>query len=87
MGAIHFGGHLMVITTESALKLIGKYFKHHDMGLIKEPLDVDFVIDPRPLTKEEENAISEFIKADKEKRLAKTKRVTKKKSKRTEKLS
>jgi hypothetical protein len=47
------------------------------MGLIKEPLDVDFVVDPRPLTKEEENAISEFIKADKEKRLAKTKRVTK----------
>lgn len=27
LGAIHFGGHLMVITTESALKLIGKYFK------------------------------------------------------------
>jgi hypothetical protein len=57
------------------------------MGLIKEPLDVDFVVDPRPLTKEEENAISEFIKADKEKRLAKTKRVTKKTSKQTEKLS
>jgi hypothetical protein len=61
--------------------------KHNDMGLIKEPLDLDFVVDPRPLTKEEENAISEFIKADKEKRLAKTERVTKKKSKRTEKLS
>lgn len=27
LDAIHFGGHLMVITTESALKLIGKYFK------------------------------------------------------------
>lgn len=27
LGAIHFGGHLMVITTESALKLIRKYFK------------------------------------------------------------
>lgn len=26
LGAIHFGGHLMVITTEAALKLIGKYF-------------------------------------------------------------
>ncbi len=38
------------------------------MGLIKEPLDVDFVVDPRPLTKKEELAISEFIKADKEKR-------------------
>lgn len=27
LGAVHFGGHLMVITTETALKLIGKYFK------------------------------------------------------------
>jgi len=38
------------------------------MGLIKEPLEVDFVVDPRPLTKQEEIAISEFIKADKAKR-------------------
>jgi len=27
LGAVHFGEHLMVITTETALKLIGKYFK------------------------------------------------------------
>ena len=27
LGAVHFGGHLMVITTQTALKLIGKYFK------------------------------------------------------------
>ena len=39
------------------------------MGIIKEPLEVDFVVDPRPLTKKEEIAISAFIKADKEKRL------------------
>ena len=26
LGAVHFGGHLMVITTEEALKLIDKYF-------------------------------------------------------------
>ena len=26
LGAIHFGGHLMVITTEAALKLTNKYF-------------------------------------------------------------
>jgi len=38
------------------------------MGYIKEPLDIDFVVDSRPLTKEEENAISAFIRADKEKR-------------------
>lgn len=41
------------------------------MGLIKEPLDVDFVVDSRPLTKAEEKAISDFIKADKAKRLSK----------------
>jgi len=26
LGAVHFGGHLMVITTQAALKLINKYF-------------------------------------------------------------
>ncbi len=35
------------------------------MGLIREPKEVDFYVDPRPLTKTEEKAISEFIKADK----------------------
>lgn len=57
------------------------------MGLIKEPLDVDFVVDPRPFTKAEEKAISDFIKADKEKHLAKTKRANKRKPKRSEKIS
>ena len=37
------------------------------MGIIREPLDVDFVVDPRPLTKEEEKIISDFIKANKTK--------------------
>ena len=37
------------------------------MGLIKEPFDVDFFVDPRPLTKEEQKKISDFIKADKQK--------------------
>lgn len=32
------------------------------MGHIKEPDGVDFVINSRPLTKEEENAISEYIR-------------------------
>ena len=44
------------------------------MGLIREPIDVDFFVDPRPLTKEEETVISNFIKADKEKRESKEKR-------------
>ena len=31
------------------------------MGLIREPLDVDFYVDPRPLTKEERKKISQHI--------------------------
>lgn len=31
------------------------------MGLIREPLDVDFYVDPKPLTKEEKAAISKYI--------------------------
>ena len=27
LGAVHFGGHLLIIQTESALKLLDKYFK------------------------------------------------------------
>ena len=35
------------------------------MGLIKEPLDVDFSVDPRPLTAKERKMITDFINADK----------------------
>jgi len=38
------------------------------MGLIREPLDVDFFFDPKPLTKKEQQMISDFIKTDKVKR-------------------
>lgn len=31
------------------------------MGLIREPLDVDFYVDPKPLTKEEREKISRHI--------------------------
>lgn len=44
------------------------------MGLIKEPLGVDFIVNSRKLTKKEELAISAFIKADKEKRVLLEKR-------------
>ena len=50
------------------------------MGLIKEPLGVDFVVDSRKLTKKEELAISAFIKADKEKRALLEKRLIRTKS-------
>lgn len=36
------------------------------MGIIKEPLHIDFEVDSRPLTKEEEVRISEFIKKRKD---------------------
>jgi hypothetical protein len=35
------------------------------MELLKEPIDVDFVVDPRPLTDKERKLISDFIKNDK----------------------
>lgn len=38
------------------------------MGLIKEPLEIDFFVDPKPLTEKERKLISNYIKADKEKR-------------------
>ena len=37
------------------------------MGLIREPKDIDFYVDPRPLTAKEQKMISDFIKADKKK--------------------
>ena len=48
------------------------------MGLIREPLDVDFYADPKPLTKEEQKMISDYIKADKQriKTLKKSKKGT-----------
>lgn len=47
------------------------------MGHIKEPQGVDFVINGKPLTDEQKQAISEYIKLDKA-RIAKTKKQLKK---------
>ncbi|MCE7040331.1 hypothetical protein [Dyadobacter sp. CY312] len=38
------------------------------MGYIKEPKGVDFEINGKPLTVEQKEAISDFIRIDKEKR-------------------
>ena len=38
------------------------------MGLIKEPLGVDFYVDHKPLTQQDQKMISDFIKTDKAKR-------------------
>lgn len=38
------------------------------MGIVKEPLNIDFVVENRPLTKEEEKQISEYIISQKKKR-------------------
>jgi len=36
------------------------------MGHIKEPKNIDFIIQSEPLTKEDREVISEFIKKDKQ---------------------
>lgn len=46
----------------------------------QKELDVDFIGGQKPMTKEEELAISEFIRADKEKRRLKSLRRTKTKT-------
>ena len=46
------------------------------MKLIREALEVDFFFDPKPLTKKEQKMISDFIKADKERRKKTTKKGT-----------
>lgn len=32
------------------------------MGLIREPLDVDFIVEPQELTEDEKNAITKYIR-------------------------
>ncbi len=53
------------------------------MGLIKEPLNVDFVVDPRPLTEKERKMISDFIKADKLKKAKNINRIKKEQKRRS----
>ena len=43
------------------------------MKLKKEPLEIDFIVESRPMTIEEELAVSEFIKANKAKRTSRPK--------------
>lgn len=54
------------------------------MGIVKEPLNVNFVVENRPLTKEEEKMISEYITSQKNKKDLKSKqqkRISKSKEK------
>lgn len=55
------------------------------MGLIKEPLNVDFTVISRPLTEKESLAISAFIKADKLKQQKKDERAATRKAKKSSK--
>jgi hypothetical protein len=45
------------------------------MGIVKEPLNVDFVVENRPLTKDEEKQISEYISSQKIKKELKDKTI------------
>lgn len=42
------------------------------MGLIREPLDVDFEVDPKPLTQKEKEAIRQYIREYKAKKTPKS---------------
>ena len=42
------------------------------MAIVKEPLNIDFVVENRPLTKVEEQQISEYIISQKKKKEVKT---------------
>lgn len=46
------------------------------MGIGKEPLNIDFVVENRPLTKDEEKQISEYIATQKKKRAQRSKAIT-----------
>ena len=52
------------------------------MALIKEPLDVDFFVEPQPLSDTERKTISEYIKNYKKKHSVKKKRAVVAKKKR-----
>jgi len=41
------------------------------MGLVREPLDVDFVVDPKALTQQEKKAVSQYIREYKAKQAKK----------------
>ena len=47
------------------------------MGIIKEPIDVDFYVDPKPLTDEERELISQYILQYKENQKRKIKSIPK----------
>jgi hypothetical protein len=49
------------------INLLTNILKTFKMGYIKEPDGVNFMINGKPLSDKERKAISEFIRADKEK--------------------
>ena len=53
------------------------YANSKNMAIFKEPLDIDFVVDPRPLSVAEEKVITDFVRADKEKRTRKDQKAKK----------
>ncbi len=47
------------------------------MGIVKQPLHIDFVVENRPLTTEEEKKIKEYIILQKSKKQVKKKNIRK----------
>lgn len=48
------------------------------MGLIREHLDVDFIVDPKPLNQKEKASVSQYIREYKQRKTEKTSSVSKK---------
>lgn len=57
----------MIINAIAAVNIL----KINKMEIIKEPLDIDFVVENRPLTKEEVQQISDYISLQKKKKASK----------------
>ena len=53
------------------------YANSKNMAIFKEPLDIDFFVDPRPLSVAEEKVITDFVRANKEKRTRKDQKAKK----------
>jgi len=47
------------------------------MGLIKEPIEIDFFVDPRPLTVLEQRMISDYIRRERQLKKMSIKKSTK----------
>jgi hypothetical protein len=61
LGAHPIGGQRMAIGREAAQVLVNRYLKRNNMGYVKEPKGVDFVVEPHVVTEADKRIISGAI--------------------------